>query len=161
MAKWDLIKEQLPKIEEMARCGNTETEIIEYLKIGRKTFYKYKKEHQELQEALNEGYRTSLKNVEAALYKVALGYTYDEVTQERDRAGDMVETKRVTKEVQPNVSAIMNILKNKSPELWNTADKIDIKGEIAQRAFPDLPTEKVSELAKLLLEEDEDDEDFE
>lgn len=159
MAKWDLIQEQLPKIQEMAQNGNTETEIIEYLKIGRKTFYNYKKIHPELQEALNEGYRTSLKNVEAALYKIALGYSYDEVTQERDRLGDMVETKRVTKEVQPNVSAIMNILKNKSPELWNTADKIDIKGEIAQKAFPDLPSGKVSELAKLLLEEDDEDED--
>ncbi len=154
MTKWDLVREQLSKIEEMARDGNTETEIIEYLKINRATFYRYKKEHPELQEALNNGYRTSLKNVEAALYKVALGYSYEEITQERDRNGDMVETKRVLKEVQPNVSAIMNILKNKSPELWNTADKIDIKGEISQKALPDLPTKKVSELAKLLLEEE-------
>lgn len=159
MAKWDLIQEQLPKIQEMAQNGNTETEIIEYLKIGRKTFYKYKKEHQELQEALAEGYRTSLKNVEAALYKIALGYQYDEITCERNRDGEMIETKRVTKEVQPNASAIMNILKNKAPATWNIAEKIDIKGEISQKSLPDLPTKKVAELARLLIEEgDEKDE---
>lgn len=130
MAKWDLIAEQLPIITKMAREGNTETEIIEYLKISRNTFYKYKKQHKELQEALNEGYRTSLEKVEAALYKAALGYSYEEITHERDRAGEMVETKRVLKEVQPNVSAIMNILKNKKTNEWNVADRVDVKAEV-------------------------------
>lgn len=130
MAKWDLIREQLPTITKMTREGNSETEIIEYLKISRNTFYQYKKLHPELQQALDEGYRTSLEKVEAALFKSALGYSYDEVTLERDRDGEMVETKRVTKEVQPNVSAIMNILKNKRTTEWNVADKIDVKAEI-------------------------------
>lgn len=149
MAKWDLIKEQLPTLTKMAREGNTETEIIEYLKISRNTFYKYKKQHPELQEALNEGYRTSLEKVEAALYKAALGYTYEEITHERDRAGDMVETKRVLKEVQPNVSAIMNILKNKRTEDWNIADKIDVAAEVKSHSV-DLSNYSKDDLLRLI-----------
>ena len=149
MAKWDLIAEQLPAITKMAREGNTETEIIEYLKIGRKTFYSYKKLHPELQEALNEGYRTSLEKVEAALYKAALGYTYEEVTHERDRLGDMVETKRVLKEVQPNVSAIMNILKNKRTEDWNVADRVDVAAEVKSHSV-DLSNYSKDDLLKLI-----------
>lgn len=154
MAKWDLVKEQLSNIEDMARNGNTEKEIIEFLKIGKPTFYRYKKEHPELQEALANGYRTSLRAVEAALYKSAVGFRYDEITQERDRDGNMVVTKIVTKKALPSVSAQINILKNKCPNDWNNAEKIDIKGEISQKPLPDLPTKKVSELAKLLLEEE-------
>jgi hypothetical protein len=149
MAKWDLVAEQLTTITKMAREGNTETEIIEYLKIGRKTFYKYKKEHPELAEALMEGYRTSLEKVEAALYKAALGYSYEEVTKERDRNGNMIETKRVKKEVQPNVSAIMNILKNKRTEDWNVADKIDVAAEIKNNSV-DLSDFSKDDLLKLI-----------
>ena len=149
MAKWDRVKEQLPNLTKMAREGNTETEIIEYLKISRPTFYKFKKEHPELQDALNEGYRTSLEKVEAALYKSALGYEYEEVTQERDRNGNMVETKRVKKEVQPNVSAIMNILKNKRTEDWNIADRIDVAAEVKSHSV-DLSDYTKDELLKLI-----------
>lgn len=149
MTKWDLIKEQLPIITKMAREGNTETEIIEYLKISRNTFYKYKKQHPELSEALAEGYRTSLEKVEAALFKAALGYSYEEITHERDRNGDMVETKRVLKEVQPNVSAIMNILKNKRTEDWNIADKVDVAAEIKSHSV-DLSNYSKEDLLDLL-----------
>lgn len=157
MTKWDLVKEQLDNIEEMARCGNSETEIIKYLRISRQTFYKFKREHKELEEALANGYRTSLKKVEAALYKAAIGYEYEEITKERDRNGNMIETKRVKKEVQPNVSAIMNILKNKKGDEWNAVEKIDISGKIANTSeFPELPSEKLSELAKMIINEDGD-----
>lgn len=160
MTKWELVQEQLPAITKMAREGNTEKEIIEYLKISRPTFYKFKKEHKELEEALAEGYRTSLQKVEAALFKAAVGYSYDEVTYERDRNGNMIETKRVTKTVQPSVCAATTILKNKLPNEWVNVDKIDISGKIStKQEFPDLPSEKLSEMAKMLLEEGDDDED--
>ena len=160
MTKWELVQEQLPTITKMAREGNTEKEIIEYLKISRPTFYKFKKEHKELEEALAEGYRTSLQKVEAALFKAAVGFKYDEVTYERDRNGNMIETKRVTKTVQPNVCAATTILKNKLPNEWVNVDKIDISGKIStKQEFPDLPSEKLSEMAKMLLEEGDGDED--
>ena len=157
MTKWDLVREQLDNIEEMARNGNSEKEISTYLKISRQTFYKFKKEHPELEEALANGYRTSLKKVEAALYKAAIGYEYEEITRERDRNGNLVETKRVKKEVQPNVSAIMNILKNKRGDEWNASEKIDISGKISNsQEFPEIPSEKLSELAKMIIDEDGD-----
>ena len=156
MAKWDLIQTQIPTIRDMAREGNSEKEIITYLKISSATFYKLKKEHIELQQALIEGYTYSLQAVEAALYKSALGYEYEEITQERDvKSGSMEITKKVKKEVQPNVSAIMNILTNRVPDRWQNSSKIDISGKIEQeKAFELLPSDDVSKLAKSLLHKD-------
>lgn len=155
MAKWERIQEQLPTLTKMTREGNSETEIIEYLKISRSTFYRMKKIHPELQEALDEGYRTSLEKVEAALYKSAIGYSYDEITQERDNNGNMIETKRVTKDVQPNVSAIMNILKNKRTNDWNIADKIDVAAEVKSHTV-DLSGFSKDDLLKMVGGDDDE-----
>lgn len=156
MNTWEKIESQLDNIREMARNGNTETEIIKYLKISRNTFYKYKKTKPELNQALLEGYTYSLQAVEAALYKSALGYEYDEITKERDKTGALVITKTVKKEVQPNVSACMNILTNRLPGKWQNQSKIDVSGKIEQenKAFDLLPSEDVSKLAKTLLGKD-------
>lgn len=126
MGKWELVHDQLDKIEAWAREGYTEKEIFQMLNISNVTFYKFKKEKPELQEALKRGYEFSLPKVVPALYKAALGYEYEEVTEELDKKGNLRVTKKVRKYAQPNVSAIMNILKNKFPAEWAMAEKVDV-----------------------------------
>ena len=58
------------------------------------------------------------RKVENALVKSALGYTYTEVTRERDETGAMVVTKEVVKEVKPSTTAQIFWLKNRKPEIW-------------------------------------------
>lgn len=150
--KHEYILSRLDDIEKMAREGNTEKEIAQALNVATATFYKYKKQLPELREALDKGYSHSLKKVEAALFKAACGYTFEEVTEERDSKGNMIITKKVKKEVQPNVSAIMNILKNKLNNEWNTAEKVDITGKIeGKNVLADVPTEDVAKMAAAIL----------
>lgn len=160
----DFLLDSIDDIEKMAREGNTETEIIKALNISNSTWAKYKKELPELKEALERGYKRSIKKVEAALFKAACGYTYDEITTElkTDSKGvsRMVETKRVRKEVQPNVSAIMNILKNKLQGEYDAPEKIDVKGKIEGKSvLSDVPTEDVAKLAAMMLKKKRADDD--
>ncbi|MNW49580.1 hypothetical protein D3C74_270060 [compost metagenome] len=86
----------------------------------------------------------------------ALGYQYDEVTREASKVIDpetnepktiMVETKRVTKEVQPETTAAIFWLKNRRPDRWR--DKQDIAHQINMvNPFADLTTEELRRLAK-------------
>lgn len=151
--KIDWILENLNEITKQTRDGASEKEIYSSLGISSSTWIKYKKSNPEIQEALNEGYKYSLKNVEAALYKAAVGYEFEEVTEERDSKGNMVITKVVKKKAQPNVSAIMNILKNKLDNEWNAAEKIDIKGKIEGKTsiLSDVCSEDVAKMAAEMI----------
>lgn len=163
MAKKDVILNMLDEIEAWAREGLTETEMCASLHISRTSWLKYKSEYPELQQAIDTGYAHSIKKVEAALFKAAIGYTFDEVTTElrTDAKGvsKMVETKRVRKDIQPNVTAIMNILKNKGRG-WDTAEKIDIKGKIENRnILEDVPSADVAKIAAEILKRKKGDDD--
>ena len=155
MAKKDVILNMLDEIESWAREGLSETEMCASLHISRTSWLKYKSEYPELQQAIDTGYAHSIKKVEAALFKAAVGYTFEEITTElrTDAKGvsKMVETKRVKKEVQPNVQAIMNILKNKGRG-WDAVEKIDIKGKIENRnILEDVPSADVAKIASEIL----------
>ena len=154
--KWDRISERLVEIETWAREGHSEKEIFTMLGLSSATWQKYKKQHRELQDALNRGYEFSLPKVIPALFRAAIGYKYDEVTQERDKNGNLVTTKVVTKEVQPNVSAIMNILKNKYPAEWNMVDKLEIKTD--SKVKETLDSMSAEELLAILNGEEDEDE---
>lgn len=163
MAKKDVILNMLDEIEAWAREGLTETEMCASLHISRTSWLKYKSEYPELQQAIDTGYAHSIKKVEAALFKAAVGYTFDEVTTElrTDSKGvsKMVETKRVRKDIQPNVTAIMNILKNKGRG-WDVAEKIDIKGKIENRnILEDVPSADVAKIAAEILKRKKGDDD--
>lgn len=81
------------------------------------TFYEWKKKYSDISEALKEGKDAVDRQVENALLKSALGYKYDEVTEER-RDDMLVVTKVVHKEVQPNTTAQIFWLKNRKRAEW-------------------------------------------
>lgn len=155
-SKLDLILENnLGDIEKKAREGFTETEIYKSLGLSSATWVKYKKASKEIRDALDCGYARSLPKVEAALFKAACGYEYTETTEIRDAKGDIVETKTVKKYAQPNVSAILNILKCKLENEWNAVEKIDVKGKIEATTktsiLSDVCSEDVAKMAAELI----------
>lgn len=81
------------------------------------TLYRWKNEHCEICTTLKEGKDAVDRQVENALLKSALGYKYDEVTEER-RDDMLVVTKVVHKEVQPNTTAQIFWLKNRKRLEW-------------------------------------------
>lgn len=131
-SKWEDIKDKLTLIEGWARDGLTNEQIAENLGIGKTTFYKMIKEHSELSEHLKKGKEVIDYEVENALLKRALGYKYEEKTYEsiHNKELDIYTerlTKRVTKQVAPDTTALIFWLKNRKPKQWR--DKVDIEGE--------------------------------
>ena len=121
------LKDKLILIQGMARNGLTQQQIADNLGINVDTLIEYKKKYTDFSEALKKGKEVVDIEVENALLKRALGYKYDEVTYENG-----VETKRVTKEVQPDTTAQIFWLKNRKPKNWkdkqnseNTSDDVN------------------------------------
>jgi hypothetical protein len=121
---------KLVLVEGWARDGLTDLDMAERLGISHGTFYSWKGKYPEFVEALKKGKEIIDRRVENALLKRALGYTYDEVTQEpqyNNKTGEyeMTETKRVTKEVHPDTTAQIFWLKNRKPDIWRDRKVID------------------------------------
>lgn len=114
-----LTPEGLIKLEGWARDGLTDEQIAKNIGINRDTLYRWKKAYPDFSDALKKGKEVIDRQVENALLKRALGYTYEEVTFEGD-----VEVKRVIKQVVPDTTAQIFWLKNRKPEDWR--DKREI-----------------------------------
>ncbi|MEN1985886.1 transposase [Paenibacillus hubeiensis] len=128
------VEPKLLQIEAWTRDGMIQEDIARKLGVAMSSFSEYKNKFPELAEALKKGQEVADIEVENALFKRALGYRYDEVTREAAKELDqetgeyktvMVETKRVTKEVQPDVTAQIFWLKNRRPELWRDKKEVD------------------------------------
>lgn len=85
MAKYQqwIEPEGLLKVEGWARDGLTDEQIAENIGITAATLYDWKKKFFEFSEALKKGKEVVDRQVENALLKRALGYSYTEVTRER------------------------------------------------------------------------------
>ncbi len=133
--------EGLLKIEAWARDGLTDEQIAHNMGIAQSTLYEWKKNYSEISEVLKKGKEIVDIEVENALLKKALGYSYKEITRERllnPNTGEsgMVITKEVTKEVQPDTTAGIFWLKNRRPDLWR--DKQLIEAEVSTKKLEDL-----------------------
>ena len=129
---------KLKTIEGWARNGLTLDQIAHNLGISFNTLDKYRKEYPDAFEALKRSRDEADIEVENALYKRALGYRYDEITQEpfldpRTGEENMKVTKRVTKEVQPDVTAQIFWLKNRKPAEWRDKQEIAHSGEVTTK----------------------------
>lgn len=135
-----LTPEGLLKIEGWARDGLTEDQIAANMGISRSTLNKWKQEYSDILDTLKKGKEVVDRQVENALLKRALGYTYDEITKEGG-----VETKRVTKEVIPDTTAQIFWLKNRMPHKYRDRKDVAIEGEV-NNPFKDLSTDELKKL---------------
>lgn len=125
-------------LEAWARNGLTDEQIAHNMGVSVATLSNYKNKYLEILEALKKGKEVVDIEVENALLKRALGYRYDEITIE-----DGEETKRVTKEVQPDTTAQIFWLKNRRPDLWRDKQNIEVSKPI---------DESIKEMEKYLCE---------
>lgn len=112
-----LTKEGLLRLQGWARDGLTDEQIATNMGISAATLYNWKRDHLDILEALKEGKDVADRQVENALFKSAMGYTFDEVTKEL-KDDELVVTKVVHKEVQPNTTAQIFWLKNRKRAEW-------------------------------------------
>lgn len=153
-----ITEEGLLKIEGWARDGLTDEQIAKNIGIGTRTLYEWKNKFPQIMQSLKRGKEVVDRQVENALLKRALGYRYDEVTKESvERLNPetkrpepvMVETKRVTKEVQPDTTAAIFWLKNRKPEQWRDKKETELSGGVTvNNPFDELSIEELRKLAR-------------
>ncbi|MEC1351679.1 transposase [Bacillus licheniformis] len=148
-ADW-ITDEGLIKIEGWARDGLTDEDISRNIGISRATLYEWKKKHPDISDALKRGKEVVDRQVENALLKKALGYTYNEDTYVHIGEDKMILEKRVVKEVQPDTGAAIFWLKNRRPDIWRKESEIKDRQTEAQTVKTKAETEFVKARTKLL-----------
>ena len=118
----------LDKITAWAKEGATAKEIAGKLKIAYSSLKKYLdlgRKGDERYAALSESFAQACAvaddEVEAALFKRACGYQYEEVTTEEklDRDGNVrTLTKKVVRDIPPDPTSAMFWLANRRPDRW-------------------------------------------
>ena len=107
-----------------------EGQIAKKLGISSSTFDRYKRDHEELRNALQSGREALIEELKTTLKKKAQGYYYEETkTFVREVDGATVKTiEKHKKYAQPDLGAIHLLLKNLD-ETWRNDDKatMDIK----------------------------------
>ena len=141
--------DKLILLQGWCRDGLTDAQIAHNMGIGLTTLKEWKKKYPTIATILKKTKDVVDKEVENALYKSAMGYDYEEITEELrfDRKlGDykMVVTKRAKKHMPPNTASIIFWLKNRKPEIWKDKQEItdtkaldkldDILGELKNEA---------------------------
>ena len=130
MAKYEywITPEGLLKLEAWARDGLTDEQIAANAGIATATLYDWTQRHPEVSEALKKGKEVVDVQVENALLKRALGYTYTETKKERTAEG--VRTTTTIKEVVPDTTAQIFWLKNRRPDRWRDKQDIHVSGSL-------------------------------
>ncbi len=130
-----LTAEGLLQLGGWARNGLTDEQIAHNIGITRKTLAEWKNKYSDISDTLKINKEIVDIQVENALLKRALGYSFTETTKERkmnDATGkyEMVTTKEVIKEVTPDTTAQIFWLKNRKPEEWRDKKDVAVEGNI-------------------------------
>lgn len=151
------VQPKLNRVEAWARDGLTLEQIAHNLGVALSSLCEYKNHYSELAESLKNGQEDIDIQVENALLKRALGYTYEEVTHEaieiKSGSGENIviqpatKIKTVVKEVQPDTTAQIFWLKNRRPAAWRDKQDIEHSGTMTNKI--DMSALTVEELRRL------------
>lgn len=141
--------DKLILLEAWARDGLTDEQIASNMGITPKTLYRWKEQYCQICQSLKKGKEIVDIQVENALLKRALGYRYTETTKElitnyETGKKELVVTKTVEKEVQPDVTAQIYWLKNRKPEQWKDKREVDVEGSAGVMIINDIPKSNTS-----------------
>lgn len=150
--------DNLLKLEAWARDGLTDEQIAHNMGIAYSTLRVWKEKYSAISAALKKGKEVIDIQVENALLKRALGYSYNEVTRERiidKKTGEnsLEITKTITKEVSPEVTAQIFWLKNRKPEEWRDRKETRIDGDLnVTNEYETMSDEDLDKLVKRYAE---------
>lgn len=129
-----LTEEGLLKLEDWARQGLTDEQIAEKMGISTTTLYTWKNKYAEISEALKKGKDIVDIQVENALLKRALGYSYIE-TKTKKENGEVIEEMIITKEVPPDPTSAIFWLKNRRPEQWREKREVIVEDQTIKESW--------------------------
>lgn len=156
------VQPKLNLVEAWARDGLTLEQIAHNLGVALSSLCEYKNNYSELSEALKRGKDDIDIEVENALLKRAMGYEYEEVTQEPlynpitgepilDENGNhkIAVTKIIRKMVNPDTTAQIFWLKNRRPAAWRDKQELEHSGTMTNKIdMSQLTIEELRKLAK-------------
>lgn len=134
MGRKDRYTEQVqPRLSEIPEMVGTMTEeqIAKQLGISRRSFERYKQQHEELRAALKKGREDLVRDLKMTLKRKAKGFFYTEkktTVRDSEREGKTVTVETFEKYAQPDTGAIHLLLKNLD-ETWRNDDRetMDLK----------------------------------
>lgn len=124
-----------PHLEKITKWTEdlTDEQIAARLKISRKSFIEYKKQHPELVEALEKGKKRLVVELKDTLKKKAKGFYYEEVktvkihNPDSDAEPEWIEKVEINRKyAQPDTGAAHLLLKNLDPT-WRNDDAETMK----------------------------------
>ena len=118
----------LTRLEGWARDGLTLEQIAHNMGIADSTLRKWKDEYGAISAALKRGKEVVDIEVENALLKRALGYTYTETRTETAEDGS-TKTVVTQKVVPPDTTAQIFWLKNRKPAVWRDRQQVQHEQE--------------------------------
>lgn len=135
-------------LEGWARDGLTDEQIAYNMGVSRSTLGEWKRKYQVLSDTLKKGKEVVDRQVENALLKRALGYSYQEVKKEewKDNDGNPVQKVTTTeKAVIPDTTAQIFWLKNRRPDKWRDKQNLELvtKEQEARIAQMKAQTDKI------------------
>lgn len=157
------VEPHLSDITRWIKEGATEALVCTKLGVSVASYYEYKKNHIELSEAVKNGKQELVKELKGALYKKAVGFTYEEIEGRPDKDGKLVPVKIIRKQAPPDVAAINLYLKNidrgseyergwsNDPELADTRrEELELKKQEAIQMQLDTKPEPLTEVREVL-----------
>ena len=117
-----LEQDKLTLLEGWARDGLTDEQIANNIGISRSTLFEWRKNNQDISNALKKGKEVVDIEVENALLKKALGYTITLHKQKVTKDGDVVDIEEEV-HIAPDTTAQIFWLKNRKKVQWR--DKVE------------------------------------
>lgn len=128
------------KAMKLAKKGCTDKEIFEAIGISSSKWYDYNKKNKDFSEAIKEARETPIEEVEAALFKKAVGYEFEEVEmqgkQEADGSVTTKQVKKVKKHVAADTGAIIFYLTNRKGSRWVNTRRNELVGKDGKEFAP-------------------------
>lgn len=105
------VKPRFDEIKSWYESGATDREVFENLGISKNAFYKYIKEYEEFRDLRKKGQKVPVREIKAALFKRACGFSYQETKEVVDSEGYR-RTETTTKYAMPDPASAMILLKH-------------------------------------------------
>jgi hypothetical protein len=117
----------------LAKKGCSNNKISENLKITVDTYYRWRREYPEFDEAIADARLGDLDDIEQSMGQLARGYEYQEESVEIvDDGGRKVVKKKVSKkQAPPNLGAQKFILSNRRKARWAEKIEAEVTGGIS------------------------------
>lgn len=132
-----LTEDGLNMIRGWARDGYSDAQIAKNMGVSRSTFYSWEQSFPDILDAIKNGRKPVVVELEDALYRAGLGYEYEETIEEvyEEDGIQRKHLRRVKKQAQPNVIALIFALKN-----------------LKKHKFKDRPVEEIERADDVLIE---------